>query len=125
VIERLFLHRIQLQSCGAPIAQLQQPSGLVFADEAETRLPLADVAMPRTQIAVQASVGHSFPPAREVSSGIEDRQHLSLQSYISSTGKFLPSPFFNLHPSIFNKNAPLARGEVEREEMEKAAAVVL
>ena len=38
-------------------------------------LPLADVAMPRTEVAVQAPVRHGLPPASGMMGGLEDGEH--------------------------------------------------
>jgi hypothetical protein len=66
MVEGLLLDRIH-GDCGWPsIAELNEFAAFVFANEAESRLALANVAVTRTEITVEASVGHYFPPTRLV-----------------------------------------------------------
>ena len=67
VVERLLLDRVHGNGRGPPIAELQQASAFVLADEAEAVLAFSDVAVARAQIAVETPVGHRLPPARLVS----------------------------------------------------------
>ena len=66
VVERLLLDRVNLQRGGLRVAQVVERAAAVHADEAEAHLPVADVAMPRAQVAVQLAVALGFPPARPV-----------------------------------------------------------
>ncbi len=63
VVQRLLLDRIHGNRRGASVAELQQPSAFILADEAEAVLAFADVAMARAKIAVETPVGHGLPPA--------------------------------------------------------------
>ena len=66
MIQRFFLDGIDLQRGGMRVAKAVKLAALIGADEAEARLPFADVAVPRTQIAVHLAVGLGLPPARFV-----------------------------------------------------------
>ena len=71
MVERLLLDRIHGQRRGASIAKLHQSPAFILADEAEAALPFPDVAMTRTQIAVQAAIGHRLPPAGFMDLGLQ------------------------------------------------------
>ena len=62
--ERLLLDGIDGQGSGTPIGLLNQFSRDVFTYVAEAVLAYSDVAMARTKVAMNATVGESFPPAR-------------------------------------------------------------
>src|SRR2546422_4397302 len=83
MIERLLFHRIDLQRGGGGVAQAVEFSALVDADEAEAALPVADVAMPRAQIAMHLVARFGFPPPRFVQgfSFLEDLQLLHRPSF--------------------------------------------
>ena len=61
MVERLLLDRIHGQRRRASVAELDQPSTFILADEAEAVLAFADVAMARAKVAVEAPVGHRSP----------------------------------------------------------------
>jgi hypothetical protein len=63
MIQRFFFNWIDLQRGGRCVSQAIKFSAFIDADKAETALPFSDVAVARTEIAVDASVGHGFPPA--------------------------------------------------------------
>src|SRR3989441_12915075 len=83
MIERFLFHRIDLQRGGGGVAQAVEFSALVDADEAEAALPIADVAMPRAQIAMDLVARFGFPPPRFVQgfSFLEDLQLLHRPSF--------------------------------------------
>src|SRR5579863_707946 len=64
MIQRLLLDGINLHRRRMRVSQAVQLAALVHADEAEPRLPFPDVAVPRTQIAVQLAARQRFPPLR-------------------------------------------------------------
>src|ERR1700683_4734479 len=66
MVQGFFLDRIDLQRGRVCIAQTVKLPALVCANETEARLPLADVAVPRTQVAVNLAVGLRVPPTRFV-----------------------------------------------------------
>ena len=66
MIERLLLDGIHGDRRGTSVAELQQASAFVLADKAEAVLAFSDVAVARTEIAVETPVGHRLPPARLV-----------------------------------------------------------
>jgi len=57
VAERLFFDGINLESGGRSIAEAEEFAALVDADETEAGLAGADVAVARTEVAVDAAVG--------------------------------------------------------------------
>ena len=61
VVERLLLDGIHGKRGGAAVAELQEPSAFVLADEAEAVLAFSDVAVPRAKIAVETAIGHRSP----------------------------------------------------------------
>ncbi len=63
VAERLLLDGIHRDGSRPPVAELQQPSTFVLADEAEACLAFSHVAVSRAEVAVEAAVGHCLPPA--------------------------------------------------------------
>src|SRR5437879_3860455 len=83
MIERLLFHRVDLQRGEGGVAQAVEFSALVDADEAEAALPIADVAMPRTEIAMHLVARFGFPPPRFVQgfSFLEDLQFLHRPSF--------------------------------------------
>src|SRR5438445_6179965 len=83
MIERLLFHRIDLQRGGGGVAQAVEFSALVDADEAEAALPIADVAMPRAEIAMHLVARFGLPPPRFVQgfSFLEDLQLLHRPSF--------------------------------------------
>ena len=74
--EGLFLDGIDLESGGGGIAEAEELAAPIHADEAETGLAGADVAVARTEIAVEAAVGIGRPPEGFVEGGgfLEDLQ---------------------------------------------------
>ena len=70
MVQRLLLDGIHRQRSGSAVAELNQPSAFVLADEAEAALAFADVAVPRAEVAMDAAVGHRLPPARLVDLGL-------------------------------------------------------
>src|SRR5712664_2106926 len=66
MIQRLLFDRIDLQGGRRAVSQAIEFSLLIDANEAESRLTGVDVAVPRAEIAVDASFGLCFPPARFV-----------------------------------------------------------
>src|SRR5437016_13585068 len=62
MIQRFLLDGIDLQSGGRTIPKVIEFSVLVDADEAESRLARMNVAVPRTEIAVDTSVRFRLPP---------------------------------------------------------------
>ena len=63
MIQRFLLDGIDLQRGRMSVAQAVKLAALIRADEAEAGLPFADMAMPRTKIAMHLAVGFSLPPA--------------------------------------------------------------
>jgi len=74
--EGLFFDGIDLESGGRSVAEAEEFAALIDADETETGLAGADVAMARTEIAVEAAVGIGSPPEGFVEGGglLEDLQ---------------------------------------------------
>src|SRR5207302_2273269 len=70
MIQRLLFDGINLQSRGRGVAQAIELASLVYANKTEAALPLANVAVPRAQIAVHASVWLRLPPASLVQLGM-------------------------------------------------------
>ena len=68
MIERLLFDRINLQRGERAVTQAIELAAAVHADKAEAGLAFADVAVARTQIAVNTAVGFGFPPAGLVQS---------------------------------------------------------
>src|SRR5437016_13848462 len=62
MIQRLLFDGINLQGGRRAVSQVIKFSALIDANEAEPCLTSMDVAMPRTKIAVNSSVGLRFPP---------------------------------------------------------------
>src|SRR5689334_24947171 len=75
MVERLFRSRIHLQRGGTAVAELEQAAAFILADEAEARLPVTDMAVTRTQVAVEPAVGHGLPPAGFVLLFLDDSEH--------------------------------------------------
>ncbi len=63
VAERLLLDGVDLDGGRLRVPQVVERAPLVRPDEAEARLALADVAVPRAQVAVQPPVRVALPPA--------------------------------------------------------------
>src|SRR5260370_36506607 len=63
MIQRLFLDGINLQGGRRAVSQAIEFSVLIDADEAESRLTGPDVAMPRTEVAVDLPRRFQLPPA--------------------------------------------------------------
>ena len=85
MVERLLLDGIHGQSSGPTIAELNQSSAFVLADEAKSRLALSYVTVPRTEIAMQAPVRHGLPPAAIVGSiGCSNRGHNTSWEYVTA-----------------------------------------
>src|SRR6202162_6090423 len=63
MVERLFLDGVNLQGGGRSVAQAVELAALVDADEAESRLALADVTVARAEIAMDPAAGLRLPPA--------------------------------------------------------------
>src|SRR5271156_4322321 len=66
MVQRLFLDGINLHRRGMRVTQTVKFSAFVRANVAEPRLPLANMAMSRTKIAMHFAAGLRFPPARFV-----------------------------------------------------------
>ncbi len=66
MIKRLFLDGIDLNGGGRSVTETVELAAFVHAYETESRLPIADMAMPRTKIAMRFVVRLGFPPARFV-----------------------------------------------------------
>ncbi len=62
MIQRFFLDGIDLQRGWVRVAEAVKFPALIRADETEPRLPLANMAVPRTQIAMYFACGFGFPP---------------------------------------------------------------
>ncbi len=79
MVEGLFFDGVDLKSGGRGVAQTEEFAVLIDADETETRLAVADVAVARTEITVDAAVRFGFPPKGFVEGGgaLEDleRRH--------------------------------------------------
>ncbi len=69
MIQRLFLDGINLHRGRMRIPEAVKLSALVRANEAEPRLSLADMAVPRTKVAMHLAVRLSVPPPRFVQLG--------------------------------------------------------
>src|SRR5258707_12365052 len=63
MIQRLRFDGINLQWSGRAVSQAIELSVLIDADEAESRLTGPDVAMPRTEVAVDLPRRFQLPPA--------------------------------------------------------------
>src|ERR1700727_2983663 len=63
MVQGFFLDRIDLQRGRVRVAQTVKLPAFVCANETETGLPLADVAVARTQVAVHLAVRLRLPPA--------------------------------------------------------------
>ena len=72
MIERFFLDGIDLKGRGRAVTQAVEFAALIDANEAEARLAGIDVAVPRTEVAVDAVVGFGLPPE-----GLVERAGLS------------------------------------------------
>src|SRR6202044_481272 len=66
MVQRLLLDGINLHRRRMRIAQTVKLPALVRAYVAEPRLPLANMAMPRTQVAMDVAARLRLPPARLV-----------------------------------------------------------
>src|SRR6202034_2958832 len=66
MVQGFFLDRIDLQRGRVRVAQTVKLPAFVCANETETGLPLADVAVARTQVAMNFAVGLRLPPTRFV-----------------------------------------------------------
>ena len=69
MVQRFFLDGINLQCGRMRVPEAVKLAALVRANEAEPSLPLADMAVPRTKIAVHLAAGLSLPPPRFVEFG--------------------------------------------------------
>jgi hypothetical protein len=69
MIQGLLLDRINLQSSRRTITKAEEFSVLIDADEAETGLAVADVAVSRAEIAMDAVICFGFPPEGFVEGG--------------------------------------------------------
>ncbi len=63
MVQRLFFDGIDLQRSGCRISEAVELAALIRADKAKAALPFPDVAVPGTQIAMHAPLGHGLPPA--------------------------------------------------------------
>lgn len=74
--EGLFLDGIDLESGGGGVAEAEEFAALIDADETEARLAGTDVAMARTEVAVETAIGIGRPPEGFVEGGgfLEDLQ---------------------------------------------------
>ena len=64
MVQRFFLDGINLQRRRMRVPEAIKLAALVRANKAEPRLPLANMAVPRTKVAVHFAVRLSFPPSR-------------------------------------------------------------
>jgi hypothetical protein len=69
MIQRFFFDWVDLQRSGRTIAQAVEFTATVDSDKTEAALPIANVAMPRTQVAMNAAVCFGLPPLRFVQRG--------------------------------------------------------
>src|SRR6266404_49180 len=69
MIQRFFFNGIDLQRSGRTIAKAIKFATAVHADKTEATLPFANVAMPRTQVAMDAAVRLALPPLRFMKAG--------------------------------------------------------
>src|SRR6202008_3330031 len=65
-IQGLFFDGVNLQRGRSSVAEVIELPVLIDADETESRLPGMNVAVPRAQKAMNASVAFRLPPARFV-----------------------------------------------------------
>ena len=74
MIEGLFFDGVDLEGGGGGVTQAIEFAILIDADETEAGLALADVAVARAEVAVDAVVGFGFPPKSfvEGGGGLED-----------------------------------------------------
>jgi len=74
--EGLFFDGIDLESGRRGVAEAEEFAALVDADEAEAGLAGADVAVARTEVAVEAALGIGRPPEGFMEGGgfLEDLQ---------------------------------------------------
>jgi len=74
--EGLFLDWINLESGRRSVAEAEELAAMIDANEAEAGLAEADVAVPRTEVAVDAAIGVQIPPEGFVEGGgfLEDLQ---------------------------------------------------
>ena len=63
VVEGLLLDGIDAEARGAAVGGEDQDVALALADEAGTALAVLELAIPGAQVALQAAVGQSVPPA--------------------------------------------------------------
>ena len=69
MVERLFFDGVNLESGGGSVTDAEESAVLIDANETETGLAGADVAVARAEIAVDATVRFRFPPKGFVESG--------------------------------------------------------
>lgn len=69
MIQRLFLNRINLNRGGRGVSEAVEFAAFIHANETEAGLAVADMAMPRTKIAMRFVIWLGFPPARFVEFG--------------------------------------------------------
>ena len=69
MIEGLFLDRVNLQSGGRAVTEAEKFSVLIYTDEAKTGLAVANVAVSRTEITMDAVACFGFPPEGLVEGG--------------------------------------------------------
>lgn len=69
MIKRFFLDGIDLNGGRRSVTETVELAAFVHPYEAETRLPVANVAMPRAKVAMRFVVRFGFPPARFVKRG--------------------------------------------------------
>ena len=69
MVERFFFDGINLESGGGGVAEAEEFAVLIDANEAEAGLPGADVAVARTEEAMDAAVGIAVPPEGFVEGG--------------------------------------------------------
>ena len=62
MIEGLFLDGVNLESGWSAIAKVEELAVLIDADETETGLAVANVAVSRTEIAMDTVTWFGFPP---------------------------------------------------------------
>jgi hypothetical protein len=76
MIQRFFFDGINLQGGRRTITQAIELSAAIHSNKTEAALSLADVAMPRAQVAMNAAIRIALPPLRfmQSSSFVKDRE---------------------------------------------------
>jgi hypothetical protein len=99
-----------LQRGGRPVAKAVKFATAIHSDETEATLPIADVAMPRTQIAMDAAVRLALPPLRFVKRGGFGKDRKS--SYARFHGSPSHTDFLPNYYNAYSSESAPARGVV-------------